>query len=30
MVLSIVDKKSEEMKVDPAKLAEETLEEAKV
>jgi len=30
MVLSIVDKKSEEMKSDPAKLAEETLEKAKV
>ena len=30
MVLSIVDKKSEETKSDPAKLAEETLEKAKV
>ncbi|GAI17530.1 unnamed protein product [marine sediment metagenome] len=26
MVLSVVDKKSEEMKIDPAKLAEEVLE----
>jgi heterodisulfide reductase subunit C len=30
MVLSVVDKKSEEMKIDPAKLAEEALETAKV
>ena len=29
MVLSVVDKKSEEMKVDPAKLAEEALEKKK-
>ena len=30
MVLSVVDKKSEEMEIDPAKLAEEALEKAKV